>query len=142
MENEHTISGLVRKRAEMAGQLEHYQTVVRQLIIDLDNVDATLRIFQPDIELSEIRPKALPPRNSASKGEVARVILAAMRNSPTPLTMIELARLVMAARGISRSNKKMELVIRKRVSSALRSYRAKGIVESTQGAPYLLWKIV
>ena len=71
MVNEHLLSGLMRKRAELAGKLEHHQAVVRQLFIDLDNVDATIRMFDPDIELNEIRPKPLPPRHAAYKGEVA-----------------------------------------------------------------------
>ena len=41
MENEHVLSGLIRKRAEVAGELEAAQQRVRQLIIDIDNVDAT-----------------------------------------------------------------------------------------------------
>jgi len=55
MENEHVLAGLVRKRAEIAGQLEVAQTQVRQLIIDVDNVDATIRLFAPDMDLEEIR---------------------------------------------------------------------------------------
>ena len=141
MEHEHTIHGLVRKRAELAGQLEHHQTTARQLIIDLDNIDATIRLFKPDIVLSDIRPRPLPPKNSASKGEVASIIFAALRESPVPMDALQLAKLVMAERGIDQNNKKMALVIRKRVSSALRHQRNRGILKSTQGAPYLLWEV-
>ena len=72
MENEHTISGLIRKRAEIAGQLEAAQTQVRQLIINLDSLDATIRLFAPDIDLEEIRPKPVPPRHTAFHGEVSK----------------------------------------------------------------------
>ena len=61
------LSGLIRKRAEVAGGLEAAQQRVRQLIIDIDNVDATIRLFAPDIDLEEIRPKPLPPRHAAFK---------------------------------------------------------------------------
>ncbi len=43
MENEHILSGLIRKRAEIAGRFEHTQNELRQLVIDLDNVDDTGR---------------------------------------------------------------------------------------------------
>jgi hypothetical protein len=69
MENEHVIAGLIRKRAEVAGQLEAAQTLVRQLIIDIDNVDATIRMFAPDIDLAEIRPK---PAAAPSRGVQGR----------------------------------------------------------------------
>jgi hypothetical protein len=68
MENEHVISGLIRKRKEIAGLIEDVQLRMRQLIIDLDNIDATIRLFQPEIDLEEIRPSPLPPRHSAYKG--------------------------------------------------------------------------
>ena len=75
MADPHVLTSLIAKRAELAGQLEHHQTMVRQLLIDLDSVDATIRLFKPDIDLEEIRPKPLPPRHAAYKGEVARIVL-------------------------------------------------------------------
>lgn len=86
MENDHTINALTRKRAEIAGRIEHHQTLLRQSIIDLDNLDATLRLFVPDIELEDIKPKPFPPRNAAFRGEVSRIILMALRSSKTPLS--------------------------------------------------------
>jgi hypothetical protein len=38
---------------------------VRQLILDIDRVDATIRLFAPDIDLDEIRPKPVPLRHAA-----------------------------------------------------------------------------
>ena len=75
MENEHALSALLRKRAELAGQFEHHQAKARQLLIDLDSVDATIRMFDPDIDLTEVKPKPMPPRHAAYKGEVARIVL-------------------------------------------------------------------
>ena len=85
MENEHVLSGLIRKRAEIAGRLEVAHNQVRQLIIDLDAVDATIRLFAPDIDLAEIKPKPLPPRHSAFKGEIMSLLLRTMREAGKPL---------------------------------------------------------
>ena len=76
MSDENVIAGLTRKRAELAGRIEHMQTALRQLIIDLDNLDATLRLFEPDIDLEDIRPKPFPPRNAAFRGEVSWIVFA------------------------------------------------------------------
>ena len=86
MENEHVLSGLIRKRAEVAGELEAAQQRVQQLIIDIDNVDATIRIFAPDIDLEEVRPKPLPPRHAAFKSEISRAIMDALRGTGEALT--------------------------------------------------------
>jgi hypothetical protein len=61
MENEHTLNALLRKQADLAGQFEHYQAKARQPLIDLDSVDATIRLFAPDMDLSEVKPKPMPP---------------------------------------------------------------------------------
>ena len=48
MENEHALAALLRKRAELARQFEHHQAVARQLLIDIDSLDATIRLFDRD----------------------------------------------------------------------------------------------
>jgi hypothetical protein len=141
MEEPHTVSGLIRKRAELAGKLEATQDALRQLIIDLDNLDATIRIFAPDVDLAEIKPKPLPPRSAAYKGEIGRVILAALRQAPDGLTGQELAARVMAERGMNTADKKTLRLISKRVGAALRHYRGKGAIRS-EGARngLLVWR--
>jgi hypothetical protein len=46
---------LIAKRAEIAGQIEHTQDKLRQLVIDLDHIDSAIHIFDPSIELEEIK---------------------------------------------------------------------------------------
>ena len=94
MADENVIAGLTRKRAELAGRIEHTQTALCQLIIDLDNLDATLRLFEPDIDLEEIRPKPFPPRNAAFRGEVSRIVFASIRQATGPLTSHDIAQQV------------------------------------------------
>jgi hypothetical protein len=142
MENDHTISGLIRKRAELAGQLEAAQNTVRRLIIDLDNIDAAIHIFNPDIVLEAIKPKPLPPKNQAFKGEVSRAVFGALRNSGRPMTAPELAQHVMAERGLDTSDKRLVKLIGKRVGACLRHHRTKGLVESEEGpGQFMLWDL-
>ena len=49
MENEHVITGLLRKRQSIADDLDAAQNKVRLLIQAIDAVDATIKLFQPDI---------------------------------------------------------------------------------------------
>jgi hypothetical protein len=135
MENEHVLSGLIRKRAEIAGELEAAQNRVRQLIIDIDidNVDATIRIFEPDIDLDEIRPKPLPPRHAAFKGEISRAILGASRESGEALTVKDLTPRVMADRSLNTADLRLVRTAQKRVGAALRHLRTRGPVRSESG---------
>lgn len=142
MKNDHTIHALIRKRAELAGEMEHHNARVRQLIIDLDHVDATLRMFVPDIELEDIKPKPMPPRHTAYKGEVARVIFEALRASGRPMTGQELTQHVMAERGMNTADKGLVKTVSKRVGSALRHHRAKGLLRSEKGPGEILrWEL-
>ena len=142
MAEPHVVTALVAKRAEIAGKIEHAQTSLRQLIIDLDNIDAAIRLFKPDIDLEEIRPKPLPPRNQAFRGEVSRLILSALRQSSAPLTAQDLARHVMAERGLNTADKRLVRTIGKRVGSSMRHLRNQGLVRSDKGpGPCLVWQI-
>ncbi len=143
METEHVVAGLTRKRADLAGRIEHTQTALRQLIIDLDNLDATLRLFVPDIDLEDIRPKPFPPRNAAFGGEVSRIVFETLRQTPGPLTSHDIAQYVMTERGLNTADTKLVRLIGKRVGACLRHQREKGLVRSRPGpGAYLVWEIV
>lgn len=131
MADEHTLSGLIRKRAEIAGQLEHAHTTVRQLLIDLDALDQTIRLFAPDIDLEDIRPKALPPRHAAFKGEVLPIVLAMLRDKG-PMATVDIVESIMEGRGLNTADKRLFLLIRKRVGSCLRHLRKTHRVRSRQ----------
>lgn len=142
MKNEHVLSGLVSKRAEIAGKLEHHQAQVRQLMIDLDSVDQTIRLFAPDMQLDEIKPKPLPPRHAAYKGEVARVVLGTLRNAARPCSTQELTMHVMAERGMNTADKRLVKTVGKRVGACLRHHRNKGLLRSTKGlGDHIVWEV-
>jgi len=136
------VSGLIRKRAEYAGRIEYAQTTLRQLIIDLDNLDATIRIFRPDIDLEVIKPKPMPPRSQAFRGEMTRLLLSALRQSQGPLKTSELTRHVMAERGLNSADTRLMLTLSKRVGASLRHLRNRGLVKSEDGPEqFLVWSI-
>lgn len=143
MENEHALSALLRKRAELAGQFEHHQAKARQLLIDLDSVDATIRMFDPEIDLSEVKPKPMPPRHAAYKGEVARIVLGTLRDAKRACTTQELTMHVMAERGMNTADKRLVKTVSKRVGACLRHHRLKGLIRNAAGlGNRLAWEIV
>lgn len=90
---------------------------VRQLMIDLDAVDQALRIFKSGIELDDIKPKPLPPRHAAHKGEVSRIMLAMLNNAKRACTTQELAMRVMAERGMTTADKRLVKTVGRRVGA-------------------------
>ena len=107
MADPHVATGLIAKRAEIAGQIEHTQDQLRQLVIDLDHIDAAIHIFDPSIELEEIKSRPVPPKHHAFRGEVSRIVLTTLSNAKKPLTTVDIAQRVMAERGPDTANQKL-----------------------------------
>ena len=88
----------------------------------VDALDATIRLFDPDIDLEKIRPKAPPIKHQAAKGEIARVLLGTLRESPVPVSTYDLTLHVMAQRGLDTSDRKLVAIMRKRASAVSFSF--------------------
>ena len=54
MAESHVVTALVIKRSEMAGLTEHHRKEMRRLAADLAHLDATLKLFCPELDLSLI----------------------------------------------------------------------------------------
>ena len=137
----HAITALRDKRGELAGQIDALQDQLRQAFIDMDHIDATLRMFQPDIELDEIKPKPLPPRHRAFKGQVTRAILAMLRKEG-PMDAKAITLRLMAERELNVNDSGLQKAMHKRIGAALRNLRERTLVASEQGRGGLLvWTI-
>lgn len=142
MANENVLSGLIRKRAEITAQVEALQMQLRQLIMDADNLDGSIRLFDPGMDLTEIRPRAVPRQHVAFMGEVKRTTLNALRETGLALTIKDIALRAMAERKLNVSDARLVRVVEKKVGSCLRNLRGRGIVRSEkERGSYLRWKL-
>jgi hypothetical protein len=60
----------------------------------------------------------MPPRHAAYKGEVARIVLATLRNAKRPCSTQELTMHVMAERGMNTADKRLVKTAQSAVSAA------------------------
>ena len=82
MAETHVVSGLVAKRSEIAGLVAHHQQQITRLSSDLQHLDATLKLFAPEIDLRILRVKEHRKRNSYFKpGECQRMVLDIFREA-------------------------------------------------------------
>jgi hypothetical protein len=119
MENDNVVTGLLRRRQEIADELEVVQGRMRQLVIEIDALDVSIRLFRPAIEIGAIRVKPIPRRHAALRGESTRMIMGALREAPGPLTTREIVRCVMEQRGMSTADTQMAETMRLRLASSL-----------------------
>lgn len=140
---DYMVTGLAKKRAELAGEITAIHERLRQLVADMESLDATLRIVAPDMEVEAIRPKAFrPPSDWSNRGQMSRLVLSILRQAREPLTSREIAAQMLLERAMDAEDVKMLRVMTKRVSTALRSQREAGRVRSQQGpGTYALWEV-
>lgn len=142
MENEHTIAGLIRKRAELAGRIEHCQAELRQLVIDLQHIDAAIRLFKPDADLAALEPKPWPPVHQAFRGEISRIVLDALRTAKAPMITMDFTELVMRERSLDCEDAKLRRTMMRRVGSCLRGLRRHHPLTNYRGdLDQIVWRL-
>jgi len=140
---DYMVTGLVKRRAEIAGELRSAHDRVSKLVQDLAAIDAALAVVAPDMEVEAIRPKLFrPPDDWASRGQMGRLVLSILRQARDPLTTREIAAQMILERGLDAGDRKLLPLMVRRVGAALRHQRERGLVVSSEGpGNYQLWGI-
>jgi len=125
-----TLAGLLRKRAEMCGQVEAMQAHLGALIADLSHIDATIRVFRPDIDLADLPEKLAPAPFTGFRGEIQRFLLDELRKANHPLSTFDLAERIMAKRGLDPTDRVVFKLISRRTGYGLAKLRKRGRVTS------------
>jgi hypothetical protein len=124
------VSGLVAKRGELAGQVEHYRQELQRLVEQLVHVDATIRLFDPSYELNGIRTSKQGQRSERFRpGECQRLVLEALRDAVEPLSGRALTQTVLARKGLEGAGEELAAV-QKTALAVLRRLVAKGVARS------------
>jgi hypothetical protein len=138
MERPNTVAGLMEKRRQLEAELKAAEKAARNIRIDLDHLDAAIRLFTEDA------PRRFPVHKGAhraAKGEMLRHVLKALREASGPITSIEIAKAYMHARGLDASGA-TAVLIRKRVGSCLNTLKHQGLIqEVTQPGQYKGWAL-
>ena len=76
------VSGLVSKRSELVSMLEHYAQEVDRLDAEVRLLDATIKLFAPEMDLRSLPPKRFVETNRIFRqGESYRVMLEVLREA-------------------------------------------------------------
>lgn len=143
MAEPHIIAALVKRRAALAGEIEATHEALRKLVLDLENLDATIQQFDPSYRVEAIRPKAFrPPKDWSNRGQMSRIILSILRQASEPLTTRDIALQLLVERALDKNDLRLLRLMTKRVGVALRGQRGNGSLLSEQGpGQYMLWRV-
>jgi hypothetical protein len=132
--SELVISGLIKRRAQLAGDIENTHEALRKMVLDLESLDATIVQFDPDFQVETIKPKAFrPPKDWSNRGQMSRIILSVLRQAAEPLTTRDIAVQLLIERALDKSDLRLLRLMTKRVGVALRGQRENGVVRCDQG---------
>lgn len=141
---DYMVTGLVKRRAELAGEMKRTQEALGQMARELETLDAAIKLVAPDLDIPAIAPKMVkPPEDWSKRGEMSRQVLTIMRVANKPLTSREIAAQMIVQRGLASTPKLLNLMS-KRVAGCLRDKRDKGHVRNveTRGGLWLEWELV
>jgi hypothetical protein len=122
------LSGLVAKRSELAGEVDHHRRELQRLAALLGHVDATIRLFDESYTVDSVAARQHRHRQQYfGPGECQRLVLEVLRDAPEPLPGRALAQAVMACKGLE-DHREVLAVVQKTAMAVLRRLVAKGVV--------------
>jgi hypothetical protein len=138
-----TVAGLVDKHAELMALRERYREEIKKLTVDIDHLDAAIRLFDPEADTSPM--KEYVTKHKAEKGSVKRFVLGMFREATAPLTSRMITEAWAADRGLAADDATLN-ILRKRIGACIKTCAGQGIIED-QGwtvdhdasGPYKLW---
>ena len=84
---DYVLTGLVKRRAELAGEIEATHERLRKMIEELDKLDSVILQFDPNYQVDAIKPRAFrPPPDWAHRGEMTKAVLSILRQATEPMT--------------------------------------------------------
>lgn len=102
MTETHVVSALRAKRAEISGYIHDLEKKVKRMRANLAHIDATIRVFAPDLNPDTIPPKPRYRRSRYfAKGELSRLCLDMLRVAAVPIAASEIAKGAMADKSMS-----------------------------------------
>ena len=105
MADTHVISALVKKRAELRGDIIHYKQLITTLDKDLQTIDATIKIFDVDYDISSIKPVIKSRNRFFNNGEAKVLVLEVLKNSSLPISTDKISDIIATNRNLSFENK-------------------------------------
>jgi hypothetical protein len=138
---EHTINGLLTKRAELFNEAERLRDRTAEIKNDVAALDRVLGTLGYTGDLDSIMPRQKVVR-LFGQGELLHACLHELRQADGPLTSREIARNIVELRGDDPNDRKYLSDMTRRISKCLRKERAAGRVVARQhSGKALVWSL-
>jgi hypothetical protein len=143
MADSHVISALSTKRGEILGSIKHYKQLISSLDKDLQNIDATIKIFEPDYKFGSEKVVNKHTRNRFfNNGEAKVLVLEVLKNSSLPLSTDKISDIIATNRNLTFENKTDKSNFQKSILLALNTCLSNNLVQKvSKDGLSIIWKI-
>ena len=142
MADSHVISALSTKRGEILGSIKHYKQLISSLDKDLANIDATIKIFEPDYKFGSEKIVNKHRNKFFNNGEAKVLVLEVLKNSDIPVSTDKISDIIVTNKNLSFENKTDKSNFQKSVLLALNTCLSNNIVEKvSKDGLSIVWKI-
>ncbi|MFZ3182508.1 MAG: hypothetical protein WA156_20410 [Methylocystis silviterrae] len=137
---EHTISGLLTKRADFFNEAERIRDRLAEIKNDIGAVDRVLGTlgYKGDLDAAMPRQKR---HVLFGRGELTRAILDVLRDATEPMATREIAREILAVNEQNPRDRKLLTEHTRRVSKALRALKGQGIAKRETVRGSISWTL-
>jgi len=142
MAETHVISALTKKRAEVLGEIKHYEKLLKKSKLNLQSIDQTIHIFDENYDLRTIRAKRVSSERYFKNGEAKTMILDVLRMATEPMNTTNVSKCIALEKGID-TDKDFDLErFSKVVLASLTRCESVGLVERVgKDGLSILWQI-
>jgi hypothetical protein len=138
---EHTISGLLTKRADLFNEAERIRDRLAEIRNEIDALDRVLGTLGYTGNLDAEIPRQKRQVMFGS-GELTRAILDVLRDAEGPLQTRDIARAILAVNEQDARDRRLLTEVVKQCSKALRVAKGRGLLaNATDSAGNMLWHI-
>lgn len=134
MAETHVISALTKKRAELLGEIQHYQELLKSSKENLTHIDKTIKMFDENYNIESIKPKRVYKERYFKNGEAKILLLDILREANKALSISQISQLIAKKKEINES----ELIhLEKSILSSLKTQEKNKLIQQKDK----LWQI-
>jgi hypothetical protein len=127
---------LIEKRRELSGELKHYQLIINKLTTDLNAIDISISLFDPNIKPRELKPIRFSTKNRYFKhSETITLVFDVLREADEPIITSDLVKQVMIKKEYDPTDKELYAGIFGTVRATLNAQEKKGILIFNSDGP-------
>lgn len=137
---DHTISGLLRKRAALMGEAQCLRAKTAEVANAIDSIDYVLRSLGHEGDLDGMRPRG----NRVvyfHRNELRRFLIDELRNASAPVSARDLAEKIIGLEGKDARDRTLRNDMVKRVGKSLKLLRQQGVAVSEGRNGDLAWSL-